>query len=32
VTLVLVLALIAGGHCHEAQLNAVDAVAVCWGP
>jgi hypothetical protein len=32
VTLVLVLALITGGHCREAQLNAVDAVAVCWGP
>jgi hypothetical protein len=29
VTLVLVLALIAGGHCREAQLNAVDAVVVC---
>jgi hypothetical protein len=32
VTLVLVLALITGGHYREAQLNAVDAVAGCWGP
>jgi hypothetical protein len=28
---VLVLALVAGGHCREEQLDAVDAVAVCWG-
>jgi hypothetical protein len=27
---VLVLALIAGGHYREAQLDAADAVAVCW--
>jgi hypothetical protein len=29
---VLVLALVAGGHCREEQLDVEDTVAVCWGP